>query len=172
MEGCGGMYKTKFNFCPMCGQPMGETEYHGTMIPACRDGHFIQYPNQMVAAVAIVHDGQGRVLLEQRAIEPQYGFWGLPGGAADDGENIEDSCKREVFEETGLTVEVQRLLAVRGGQIVCVVFYEATPVSGEIVVSEESLQVKWFEIDEIPWDKLAFPRHKQTLEAWVAEYRK
>lgn len=50
----------------------------------------------------IVEDKLGRVLLQQRS---DFKVWGLPGGGPEEGESVEQSSAREVFEETGLTVK-------------------------------------------------------------------
>jgi ADP-ribose pyrophosphatase YjhB (NUDIX family) len=54
----------------------------------------------------------GRILLIQRAAEPNKGYWSFPGGRVELGETILDAVRREVHEETGLTVEPQRAFQV------------------------------------------------------------
>ncbi|MFB9324642.1 NUDIX domain-containing protein [Paenibacillus aurantiacus] len=66
----------------------------------------------VVTGGAIIRDGQGRILLQQRS---DYGDWGLPGGGMDPGETIQETMIREVIEETGLTVERCELYAVYTG---------------------------------------------------------
>lgn len=60
-------------------------------------------------AVACILDGEGRLLLQHRADDGQ---WGLPGGAMELGESAEEAVIREVKEETGLTVTIDHLLGV------------------------------------------------------------
>ena len=57
----------------------------------------------------VVQDGEGRILLVRQRHEGN-GIWMLPGGAVEAGETSRDAAAREVFEETGLTVEPGRLL--------------------------------------------------------------
>ena len=67
-------------------------------------------PNLMVDIV--IPDGEGRVLLIRRDSEPYQGSWALPGGFIDVGETVEDAAVREAKEETGLDVELSRLVGV------------------------------------------------------------
>ena len=52
-------------------------------------------------ACAVIFDGDGKILLERRS---DNGFWGLPGGAVEVGESVEQAIKREVMEETGISL--------------------------------------------------------------------
>src|SRR5512143_3545339 len=58
---------------------------------------------------AVVTDGDGRLLLQRRS---DNGLWGLPGGSVEIGESVSDAILREVKEETGLTVAIERLVGV------------------------------------------------------------
>jgi len=59
---------------------------------------------------AIVQDG--RLLLVKRRKPPEAGCWNLPGGRVEWGEHAADAAKREIFEETGLEIEIVSLLDV------------------------------------------------------------
>ncbi|MBK0870594.1 NUDIX domain-containing protein [Saccharopolyspora sp. HNM0986] len=67
---------------------------------------------------AVVHAADGRLLLVQRANEPARGKWSLPGGRVESGETDHSAVRREVAEETGLSVIVGALLGrvVRPGR--------------------------------------------------------
>ena len=59
---------------------------------------------------AIVADGQGRLLMIKRGHDPGAGLWSIPGGRIEPGETDAEALAREMIEETGLTVEVGRLI--------------------------------------------------------------
>jgi D-glycero-D-manno-heptose 1,7-bisphosphate phosphatase len=109
----------------------------------------------------IVLDDDGRILLERRS---DCGMWGFPGGKIEPGESILDAAIREVKEESGLSIEVTRLLGVysepagrivrypSNGDIVHLVdvVLVARRLSGTIQVSPESLELRFFGRHELP----------------------
>jgi 8-oxo-dGTP diphosphatase len=59
---------------------------------------------------AVVHDGQGRLLLVRRGHAPSAGLWSVPGGRVEAGESEVEAVVRELAEETGLRVRPDRVL--------------------------------------------------------------
>lgn len=103
-------------------------------------------------------DDEGKVLLQKRADRK---MWGFPGGVMELGESFTDAVKREVKEETGLTVEVERLLGVysaysdefpNGDQAQPILlFFLCRAKSGELSVDdEETLELRYFGKGEMP----------------------
>jgi 8-oxo-dGTP diphosphatase len=132
------------------------------------------------SACAIVVDDRGQVLLERRA---DTGTWSLPAGAIDPGEQPAEAAVREVFEETGVRVAVERLAGVALREVtyphgdVCqylTVWFRCRPVGGRAVVNdEESTAVEWFPLDALPdLDAVDRLRVKTALDdtapAWFA----
>ncbi len=66
------------------------------------------FPTHIVAVSGIVEDGQGRVLL----VKLRDHAWEFPGGQVENGENLFDAVRREVWEESGIEVEARHLIGV------------------------------------------------------------
>ena len=121
------------------------------------------------SAAAVIFNAAGELLLQKRA---DNGFWGLPGGRTDPGENISTTCAREVREETGLLVRVGRLIGVysdptmfnigvyKDGNIVqyvnCLFACEIT--GGALQLSDESTDIGFFPLGALPEPLLASHR--------------
>ncbi|MEM2211168.1 MAG: NUDIX hydrolase [Nitrososphaerales archaeon] len=112
-----------------------------------------KYPNQPIAAVgAIIKEGD-KVLLVKRRFEPGMGKWSIPGGLVELGERVQDAVVREVKEEVGLTVKVEKLIDVvdniirdEEGRVMyhyIIADYLTSPISGELKGSHEILDLKW-----------------------------
>lgn len=135
-------------------------------IPKTRIGASL---NPSLAVNAIVAKEEG-ILLLKRKNEPFKGFWSLPGGFVEYGETVEEAVKREVKEETGLTVEPEKLIGVYSernrhpGRHVVAVCYSASIKEGEVSLNlEENEEVKFFRFIEIP-KNLAFDHNKMILD--------
>jgi ADP-ribose pyrophosphatase YjhB (NUDIX family) len=106
-------------------------------------------PN-LAVNVAVLHEG--KILLTQRE---DFETWILPSGGVEDGESLAQAAIRETKEETGLEVELTRLVGAYSrlgswwdGYMV---LFAAKPVGGEIKCQEgETIAVEWFAFDELP----------------------
>jgi len=70
-----------------------------------------RFANRGISIDAVIVKGE-KILLIQRGVEPNKGYWGTPGGYVDWDESSEDVVKREVQEETGLEVTNTTLIGV------------------------------------------------------------
>jgi 8-oxo-dGTP diphosphatase len=121
-----------------------------------------------VVVQAVVHDGD-RVLL---AVRSDLRGWELPGGNVHPGEALEDGLRREVREETGLDVVVERHVGDyhrTGFRPHLAKVYLCRPESGELRTSHETLEVSWFDRAALP-DTL-FPWYRQPLADAAVETR-
>jgi 8-oxo-dGTP diphosphatase len=105
-------------------------------------------PRHSVSVAGVVVRDDGRVLVIQRR---DNGHWEPPGGVLELAETFDEGVCREVAEETGVQVEVERLTGVyknleRG--IVALVF-RCRPAGGDAIATDESRRVAWFTPDEV-----------------------
>lgn len=121
---------------------------------------------------------RSKLLLTRRS---DNGRWCLPGGAFDPGESVSEACVREVFEETGLIVEVVRLLGVYsnphrmvryadGNQYhVVSLNFEVVLVGGELGLSNETTEVGYFSEAEIATMDIIDPHAERMAAIWANE---
>ena len=132
------------------------------------------------AASALVHDGAGRILLLRRS---DNGRWSLPAGMIDPGEQPADAVLREIFEETGVRAQIERLAGAATHRVrypngdVCEyldVWFRCRAVAGTPRADgEESAEVGWFAPDALPeldeWAKLRIETTTAPAgDAWYA----
>lgn len=163
-----------FRFCPHCGGPFrARILKEGDPARLVCDGcGFVFYLDPKVAVGTIIRTDDDEIVLCRRAIEPGYGRWVFPGGYVDRGEKLEEAAVREAREECGLEVELERLVSLHSyrGRTPVVIVYAARVTGGVLkVADEESLEVRTFAADTIPWENLAFESTKEALRAYFAE---
>jgi ADP-ribose pyrophosphatase YjhB (NUDIX family) len=161
-------------YCPQCGQPVCLRVPAGDNRPrnVCNACGYIHYENPRLVLGAIV-EWQGRILLCRRAIEPRAGFWTLPAGFMENGEDTRSAAARETLEEACARVEQMHLFTlIDVPQIDQVhIFYRGALVNGQHAPGEESLETTLLAEDEIPWSQLAFRTVRLTLEHYFADRR-
>lgn len=110
------------------------------------------------AVTVFVVNDRGEVLLERRS---DNGYWGMPGGAQEIGENITQAAVREVKEETGIDIEVTGLVGIYSdpGHVIAFsdgevrqefsICLRASATNGTLAQSVESCEVRWVPQDEL-----------------------
>jgi ADP-ribose pyrophosphatase YjhB (NUDIX family) len=144
-----------------------QREAFGRLRSVCPGCGYVHFEDPKVA-VGVVVEMDGGIVLGLRNHDPKMGCWSFPSGFVDAGEVVEDAARREVEEETGLKVRIDRLLGVYSSQGERVVFiaFAGTPVGGHLEAGEECLEVAVFPPDRLP--DLAFPNDGAILSAWAA----
>jgi len=159
------MANAEFNYCPRCGTPVMHKEMYGKVRAVCPQCEWIHFLDPKVAAAVLI-EREGRVLLVRRAGEPFRGFWSLPAGVINGGEDPAQAAARECLEETGLIVRVTRVLDIisgkehpRGADFIIV--YEAEVLDGELRPDDDADAVEWFTRENLP--QLAFRATRVVL---------
>ncbi|BAC88866.1 NUDIX hydrolase [Gloeobacter violaceus] len=131
----------------------------------CPDCGFIYYDNPRIVTGAVCL-WEDQVLLCRRDIEPRRNYWTLPAGYLELGETTEAGAVREAWEEARARIAIEALLGVynvpRISQVQLI--YRARLLSLDIGPGPESLEVRLFSWEAIPWGELAFPSVRWALD--------
>lgn len=159
-------------YCSECGSqvrvgvPVGDDRLRH-ICDACGIIHY-HNPKMIAGCIPVWED---RVLLCRRAIEPRRGFWTLPAGFMELGENLPDAARREAREEANVEVEIEALYNLFSlphiSQVY--VFFRAAMNEERFSPGYESLETRLFREEEIPWEELAFETVRRSLQYFFAD---
>ena len=132
-------------------------------------------PTHIVAAAGVVENDQGEILL----VKTYHGGWVFPGGQVEIGENIIDAVIREIKEESGINVTVNKLFAIssntatnkgyNGIEIVptkVMMDFICTFIDGELCISDENSESCWVKKDEV-LDMITAPAIRKRFQAYL-----
>ena len=160
-----------FRFCPRCGKPLISKHLFGYERPYCPHCGYIHFRDPKLAVGALILE-EGRVLLVRRAVIPRRGFWAMPSGFVEYDEQPRPALAREIKEETGLEAKIGRIVDVfpltdpaKKGVFL---LFDASIIGGELRPGDDVSEVRWFAVDEIPWEEMAFPQLRQLLSVHQA----
>lgn len=163
-------------YCSECGSdrigldiPEGDNrERH-----VCPECGAIHYTNPRIIA-GVLPVWEDRILLCKRSIEPRRGLWTLPAGFLENGETLQQGAERETLEEARARVDIHDIYTIFNlthiNQVY--IFFRGTLVDGRYAAGDESEDADLFTADEIPWDELAFPTIRKTLEYYLRDREK
>jgi ADP-ribose pyrophosphatase YjhB (NUDIX family) len=121
----------------------------------------------LIGVLAFVRKDNQLLFLKLRY---QY-HWGLPGGFLKKGENIHTAIQREIREETGLEVKINKIIDVRNGakRPILDIVIECEVVGGEIIITDKEVErAEFFDLDKIPDDILKV--QEQLVEDYKNNY--
>ena len=160
-------------FCSECGSarlawrvPDGDTVPRD-VCDACGTIHY-RNPKIVVGCLATLDD---EVLLCRRAIEPRLGLWTLPAGFMENGETLAAGAVRETLEEANARVDVGQLYTVISLPQISQVYmmFSSRLIDRDFGPGPESLEVRLFREDEVPWEKIAFRTIARTLRTFFLD---
>jgi 8-oxo-dGTP diphosphatase len=134
-------------------------------VPAKADKKYsYDYPRPALTVdIAIVsREPRPRVLLIRRKGEPFAGSWAIPGGFVNESERLVDAARRELAEETGVTVsDLEQVYTAgdpgrdpRGWTVSVVYLAQLDPKTVKPAAADDATEAEWFPLDELP--QLAF----------------
>ncbi|MCF0114735.1 MAG: NUDIX domain-containing protein [Erysipelotrichaceae bacterium] len=144
---------------------------------------YVKYIRGMVGTNKIILNCAGTLVIKDHKLLIQRradnGEWGLVGGLLEMGETYEEAAVRETFEETGLKVHLDEFLGIYyhrdmewpSGDKAFVIgaYYIASVVSGELKVDEESLELKFVDLDELPY--FFAEDHRDAVRAYLKKVK-
>lgn len=135
-----------------------------------------QFPTHIVAVDGIVENGRNEILLVKH-MDKQ--IWTVPGGQVETGENLTEALIREIKEESGIDVTVDKLVCVSSNTCTYegyngydkvptkVMFgFTCTYTGGELCTSDETSESRWVPKNEI-LDYITVPNLRKRFEAYL-----
>ncbi|MFN8549068.1 MAG: NUDIX domain-containing protein [Candidatus Eisenbacteria bacterium] len=190
--------RSHFRFCPRCGHELSLLEVDDRTRAVCPRCGFVHYRNPVVGVAGVVTErsvlrllgehttryglvdpdyspalDRERILLARRAISFR-GRWCIPCGYVEFDEEVREALVREMAEETGLVVQVGRVLAVESNfhlpdEQSVGIWFEAIPTGGRLRPGDD-VDALAFVDPAGPTPDLAFPTDRRLLER-LAAYR-
>jgi len=162
-------------FCSNCAHPVIFKEIPDDTRPRyfCESCQTIHYQNPKIVA-GCLPIWKDQVMLCKRSIEPRIGFWNVPGGYMENGETVEEGAIREVWEEAQIKVKVTGLHMVFSIRRISQVYMHFLAEMPDLNFSPgpESLEVRLFKEEEIPWEDIAFTSSTFTLKRFFEDRKK
>jgi ADP-ribose pyrophosphatase YjhB (NUDIX family) len=156
-----------FKFCPWCASPLENRRLDGKMRPACTSCEYIWYKNPIPAAGAIIVV-KNRLLLVKRKYPPGVGDWCIPAGFMEYNESAVKCCIREVKEETGLDIKIEKLFwNYKAGDdprsMVVLILYLADVIGGDLKPGDDAVETEYFDLEDLP-SNIAFSAHRKAIK--------
>lgn len=139
-----------------------------------------EYPARPIVGVGALILKDGKLLLIKRGAKPGQGKWSIPGGLVELGERVQDAVIREVKEECGLDIEIEKLIDVfdsitrdEEGRVqyqFVVVNFLGKIKGGTLKNADDVLEARWVSLDEVKKYNLTnsfrafFQKHHETLK--------
>lgn len=168
----------QFIFCPVCGHKTFQER--NEKAKQCSNCGFIYYFNPSGAVACFIRNKQGEILVVQRANEPAKGTLDLPGGFIDMYESAEKAVKREIKEETNLTVDTIRYLFslpniyhYAGFDVHTVdMFFECNTIEdfSQAKAADDASCIKIMDISEIKTEDFGLNSIRQAIGLYKCKY--
>lgn len=162
-----------FNYCPRCKGTFIKEAFNLLRCTVCG---FPFYLNPKPTSSAILENEKGQILLARRKYPPKKGYWNLPGGFIDIGENAENATLRELKEELDLTLTSLHYIVSWPGSYhykgitsptLNMIFYGRLRSDNPLSPQDDVSEIVYFTAPTIPFDRFAFPGEAQALKEFL-----
>lgn len=159
-------------YCSNCGKRVVRRVPYGDQHPRhiCDHCQTVHYENPKVV-VGCIAEWSGRILMCRRAIEPRMGFWTIPAGFLEINESSVEAAIRESEEETGTHIRIEGLYSIFDIPEIHQVYliYRGQLKRPQFNPGSESLEVRLFRPEDIPWGELTYPAVGDILRQYIEE---
>jgi 8-oxo-dGTP diphosphatase len=146
----------EFTYCPHCAARLEDRVVAGKTRKACPECGFVHFRNPGVGAAVVIWDDEGRLLLIKRSARAtRPGFWAVPAGYVDYGEDVRAAARRELEEETGLVADVGEVVWVASNfhdpaKLTVGVWFAGTITGGSLRAGDDADDAAFFSLDDLP----------------------
>ncbi len=163
----------KFRYCPCCGSEKFRVATEKSK--QCGDCGFELFMNPSAAVAAFINNDKGELLVCRRAKEPAKGTLDLPGGFCDIGETVEEALRREVMEETHISLtEISYLFSLPNTYVysglpipTLDMFFEcSTPALTDIHPDDDAVELLWLRKEDINPDMFGLDSIRHAVTMW------
>lgn len=159
-----------YKYCSICGRKLKQRS-DGNLV--CTNCSFVNYRNPRPTATALVLY-KNKLLLTKRARAPYQGWWDLPGGFIDRGEDPLQAVMRELKEETDLGIVVKKIFGIYPGTYkfgndpfyTLNIIYLAAAPTDTLGAFDDVSASRWFTKRDLP-KKIAFNSNQQVIKDFI-----
>jgi len=151
----------RLSYCPLCGHPFFSARLQPPKRQFCTHCGYVHFLNPSPGITIILQSPEGKVLIGRRAKKARYGgLWCLPGGYIEYEESFIETAHREVWEETGLKIEIEGVINVVSNLLddrhhTLVIVLLGRVIGGREAANDDLVELRWVD-------------HKQHLQASYA----
>lgn len=160
-------------FCVRCGTKLVRRKVEKRIRDVCPKCGYIAWANPK-PGVGVLVERDGKLLLVRRERAPYKGYWDIPGGFVEAGEDPPKAAARETREETGISVKIDGIVGAYrglykesgGDEHTFNVYFAAHAVGGREKAGDDAAELRWFALGALP-KRIAFPSHSRAaIRAW------
>ncbi|MFV1998887.1 MAG: NUDIX domain-containing protein [Acidimicrobiia bacterium] len=158
----------EYTFCPHCSTELETAVIQDGERKRCPSCGFVHWRNPGVGAAVVVFNADGQLLMVRRGpTASRPGFWSIPAGYVEYGEDVRAAAARELREETGLVAEIGDVVFAASNfhdpeKLTVGIWFTGTVTGGTLGAGDDADEVGWFDLDALP--PLAFETDEEFLK--------